>query len=468
MRRVVAACSLVAALLLPMTGIGASVPGDPSEELEPENGIGPGSTIWFSSTDLPCTANFVYEDADGNRYLGSAGHCVVPDDKRATHGPFADWNASGVRVRVAKGCQVTWSVDRCASERGIRERTWWELGDVVYAWDGHGDFVLVEIPPRHYDQVRTRLPHWGGPDGVTAGLERGETILLYGQGTDFHRTPPTRSRSGQSLGGDRVGWSAVGLGASGDSGASVVVAEDGSPPYEGGAAVGWVTGGVGPVEGGPSFPHVQVDVLCYADLRIRVVPNGSFLDRCPRHEAGSEGRYGTVMSVDRVGDAEDVTEQDVRNVSWVDASRVWFASNGSALTVTFRVADLQRDQFRSSYRAGFRRADGRREPRWYVTCDAGPHEGVISDEIQCFAGGDEVDENPPLRGYWNVTRDVVWTQVPYSYLGLDSGAEIGRVWGKTKWCTSRPTPEGEPGIAAGRLVCPRADVFEGGATHTLS
>ena len=64
--------------------------------------IGPGSHLLI---DIPnegtfgCTANFVW--VSGNvRYLGAAGHCFLPASAVATHGPGANYNASGVVVRV--------------------------------------------------------------------------------------------------------------------------------------------------------------------------------------------------------------------------------------------------------------------------------------------------------------------------------------------------------------------------------
>ena len=39
------------------------------------------------------------------RYLGTAGHCFLPDNATATHGPSADFNAAGVKVSVCvAGC----------------------------------------------------------------------------------------------------------------------------------------------------------------------------------------------------------------------------------------------------------------------------------------------------------------------------------------------------------------------------
>ena len=63
--------------------------------------IGPGShlLIEMDGGTFGCTANFVWQSG-ATRYLGAAGHCFVPEGLTATHGPGADWNASGVRVSV--------------------------------------------------------------------------------------------------------------------------------------------------------------------------------------------------------------------------------------------------------------------------------------------------------------------------------------------------------------------------------
>src|ERR1041385_4035467 len=55
--------------------------------------IGPGSPIL---TTIPgegtfiCTANFVFKSGP-QYYLGAAGHCFIPEGKKATHGSGADY-----------------------------------------------------------------------------------------------------------------------------------------------------------------------------------------------------------------------------------------------------------------------------------------------------------------------------------------------------------------------------------------
>ena len=46
-----------------------------------------------------CTANFVWSTGS-TQYLGAAGHCFIPQGTTATHGPGADFDASGVLVSV--------------------------------------------------------------------------------------------------------------------------------------------------------------------------------------------------------------------------------------------------------------------------------------------------------------------------------------------------------------------------------
>src|SRR5205814_2368264 len=68
-------------------------------------GIRPGSlilTTFAGSPDLfVCTLGFILRDQATGRYLAStAGHCLIPEGKRATHGSDADWNPADTSVLV--------------------------------------------------------------------------------------------------------------------------------------------------------------------------------------------------------------------------------------------------------------------------------------------------------------------------------------------------------------------------------
>src|SRR5688572_24329203 len=65
-------------------------------------GIGPGSPLLVTIPNegtFICTANYLFTSG-GRTYLGAAGHCFLPESKKATHGSGADYNPSGVVTEV--------------------------------------------------------------------------------------------------------------------------------------------------------------------------------------------------------------------------------------------------------------------------------------------------------------------------------------------------------------------------------
>jgi hypothetical protein len=83
----------------------------PPEVVTPEaaRNIGPGSALLITIPDegrFGCSANFVWSSG-GKTYLGAAGHCFIPADKKSTHGAGADYDASGVTVEACvEGCET--------------------------------------------------------------------------------------------------------------------------------------------------------------------------------------------------------------------------------------------------------------------------------------------------------------------------------------------------------------------------
>jgi hypothetical protein len=130
------------------------------------NGLGTGSALLITipgAGTFGCTANFIWSDGS-RRYLGAAGHCFIPAERRATHGPGADFDASGVTVDACvSSCDGNFDINQLTG-------TWVRLGRVAYArqTDGEGndignDFGVVEIPAELHDIVRLTMPVWGGP-----------------------------------------------------------------------------------------------------------------------------------------------------------------------------------------------------------------------------------------------------------------------------------------------------------------
>ena len=218
----------------------------PAHVVVPESArnIGPGSAIIITIPDegrFGCTANFVWSQG-GRLYLGAAGHCFLPGDKKATHGPGADYDASGVTVQVCvENCEGNFRTDLLVG-------TLVTLGRVAYARqtdatgeeDVGNDFGVVEIPEAAAHLVRPEMPVWGGPAGVDE-LEPGSFGCHYGNGLGVGEVFLTKARVGVGGGGDRDFWMGDFAGAFGDSGSGMVGCESDVLGFHGLGAVGILT-----------------------------------------------------------------------------------------------------------------------------------------------------------------------------------------------------------------------------------
>lgn len=249
-----------APLVLDVTGYeDRTVVVSPAELTAPEQatGIGPGSHILID--DIPgdedstfaCTANFVWQ-AGSRYYLGAAGHCFLPVDATATHGPGADANLASVKVRVC--------VDECqfGGVLGfVIEGETVELGRVAYARqtgpeepkffgdpdDIGNDFGLVEIPGALANtSLRPEMPVFGGPM-TTGQIDAGDPVCHYGAGVLVGETWPTMGRVGVGVetDPDEGSFTATTAAAFGDSGSAVEVCEPTENGMEGVEAAGILT-----------------------------------------------------------------------------------------------------------------------------------------------------------------------------------------------------------------------------------
>jgi hypothetical protein len=236
----------------------------PAHLVTPEapRNIGPGSPIIITIPDegrFGCTANFVW--AQGTTlYLGAAGHCFLPADKKATHGPGADYDASGVTVQVCvENCEGNFRTALLVGKLVT-------LGHVAYARqtnatgdeDVGNDFGVVEIPPEAASLVRPQMPVWGGPRGI-AELEPGSFGCHYGNGVVFGETFLTKARVGVGGGGDKDFWMGDFAGSFGDSGSGLVACESDVGGFHGLGAVGVLTHlGVAACPCSVNFKHLRV------------------------------------------------------------------------------------------------------------------------------------------------------------------------------------------------------------------
>jgi hypothetical protein len=205
--------------------------------------IGPGSHLLI---DIPgagtfgCTANFVWASG-GTRYLGAAGHCFLPEGMTATHGPGADYNASGVHVSVC--------VSNCSfgGETGfVLTGNLVSLGAVAYArqtaadGDVGNDFGLVTIPASLSSSIRTAMPVFGGPTTI-ASVALGQPLCHYGNGVVVGETFLTMARVGLGTGSTSNSWMGDLLAAPGDSGSAVVTCGVSGTELHGQGAAGVLT-----------------------------------------------------------------------------------------------------------------------------------------------------------------------------------------------------------------------------------
>jgi len=224
-----------ASLSFPETGVqdlhesgGDGLPPTP----EMAEGLGPGTKLLISVPEEPgivalCTANFLWQDKDGRLYLGTAGHCLLPKGKVATHGYRADYDASKVRVRAC------YTLCAMGGESGFIVQGYLvDLGPVAYArqtgpgGDLGNDFGIVRIPTSLHSAARAQVPVWGGPHGMGYFpgdlLDLDREVLHYGNGKGWGETPASRARVGFAVIAMGINWQAAMLASAGDSGSPVL------------------------------------------------------------------------------------------------------------------------------------------------------------------------------------------------------------------------------------------------------
>jgi hypothetical protein len=186
--------------------------------------IGPGSHLLIEipgAGTFGCTANFVWANG-GARYLGAAGHCFIPEGTTATHGPGADYDASGVQVSVCvSNCSFGGETGFTVTGNLVR------LGAVAYArqtadsGDIGNDFGVVTIPSSLAPMIRPSMPVFGGP-GTVETVAQGTPLCHYGNGVVVGETFVTMARVGVGGGSTPSYWMGDLAAAPGDSGSAVV------------------------------------------------------------------------------------------------------------------------------------------------------------------------------------------------------------------------------------------------------
>ena len=143
-----------------------------------------------------CTMNFLFRDGRGNRYIGTAGHCILNNNGER------EWNPGGGPIA-----------------KDGRGRA---IGRFQYAvLRGEKDFGLIRLNQSGSNRAKARMCHFGGPTGVDGTrARRPVTLQHYGQGILTGNLTPARTFVAQNMR-DRDDVFAQGTVAPGDSGGPV-------------------------------------------------------------------------------------------------------------------------------------------------------------------------------------------------------------------------------------------------------
>lgn len=227
MRRLPLLLALTGALLLGSAPVGtASVPGStpsadwtlggaPCELIAVDTaapvgvgtcpGVRPGGIV--RSDNGQCTLNFLFEGSDGNRYIGTAGHCILGD--------------SPIGGDVG---EESWAAGAGPEARGAGDE---RIGEFAYAiLDDPKDFALVRLDADVSSDPQ--LCHFGGPTGIntdTPGLDEPTPLQLFGNGLAIGAVLPARTIVALGMP-DPDHVYAQGVVLPGDSG-SAVISDDG-------------------------------------------------------------------------------------------------------------------------------------------------------------------------------------------------------------------------------------------------
>jgi hypothetical protein len=168
-------------------------------------GVRPGAEVQ-SEVGL-CTLNFLFEAPDKERFIGTAGHCILD---------------SGSPVSGDNAGEKTWPKGQGPV---AKDSTGKRIGEFAYAiLQEPKDFSLIRLDPGV--EASPEMCQYGGPTGINDEVGEGARVLEYfGNGVGIGSTVP--ARSAVALGfpsADHV--YAAGLALPGDSG-SAVISDDG-------------------------------------------------------------------------------------------------------------------------------------------------------------------------------------------------------------------------------------------------
>jgi hypothetical protein len=138
----------------------------------PSDGVHPGAIV--NSDAGQCTDNFLFLGSDGNRYLGTAGHCIL--------GTSA--------VGGADVGEKTW-----ASGKGpvATDSAGQRIGEFAYAiLQDPKDFSLIRLDTKV--PASPQMPVYGGPTGIFSDTSSNPVLLQYfGEGVVVSSIAPARN-----------------------------------------------------------------------------------------------------------------------------------------------------------------------------------------------------------------------------------------------------------------------------------
>ena len=217
-----AKCSLIGvpAASLPV-GVGTCPGVRPGGELQSEIGL--------------CTLNFLFETPDKERFIGTAGHCILSTDS-----PVAGDNVG----------EKSWPKGQGPA---AKDSTGKRFGEFAYAvLQDPKDFALIRLDPGV--EASPEMCNYGGPSGINDDISDGPKVLQYfGNGVAIGTALPARSAVAMGFpNADHV--YAAGIALPGDSG-SAVITDDGRAV---GVLVTTGVHGVGFDENGVDFGTVGI------------------------------------------------------------------------------------------------------------------------------------------------------------------------------------------------------------------
>lgn len=162
-----------------------------------------------------CTANFIFTDRTGARFIGMAAHCASASGGTGTNGCIERSLPLGSEVEIQNATRPgTLAYSSWGTMRRVGER---DPDACIY-----NDFALVRIDPADHRRVNPTFPIFGGPTGVApAGPTLYERVYSYGN-SSLRPGSTLDPREGRSLGSVGDGWATrvymVTPGIPGDSG----------------------------------------------------------------------------------------------------------------------------------------------------------------------------------------------------------------------------------------------------------